>query len=189
MQVLLIASWFTTSFISLIFATCMLVFFSTTKVVAPTTPNFKLYVALPDTRTYTSDSIGYKDARSKIIQNFFEGYKSLLANYSDIFIDVADKYQLDYRLLPSIAMQESIGGKKVIPDSYNPFGFGIYGDKVVKFGSWEEGIETVGKNLRVNYLNQGLTTPESIMSKYTPPSLKTGGTWAKGVSHFMEQLQ
>jgi len=100
-----------------------------------------------------------------------------------------DKYNLDYRLMPSIAMQESNGGKRVIKNSNNPFGYGIYGSLVLKFNSWEEGIERVGKGLREDYLNEGLTSPYAIMTKYTPSSVAKGNAWAKGVSSFMEELQ
>ncbi len=99
------------------------------------------------------------------------------------------KYGLDYKLLPSVAMQESNGGKKVIADSFNPFGYGIWGKQVKKFSSYEEAIERVGRGLREDYLDQGLDTPEKIMPKYTPPSVAKGGPWAKGVSSFMEELR
>ncbi len=86
-------------------------------------------------------------------------------------------------------MQESNGGKKVINNSFNPFGYGIYGTKVIRFNSWEEAIERVGRALREEYLNIGLKTPFQIMSKYTPPSLAKDGAWAKGVITFMEELR
>lgn len=86
-------------------------------------------------------------------------------------------------------MQESNGGKKVIEGSKNPFGYGIYGGSVLSFDSFADAIGRVGKALREDYLNKGLTKPEQIMAKYTPPSLALGGPWAKGVSTFMEELR
>ncbi len=188
-QITFVASWFGASFTSLIFSLILLMYLSTAKYTPMTTHDFKLYSALPTQNTVVSDSIVHTDARAKIVEDFFAGYKSPLANYSNEFIIVADKYQIDWRLLPAIAMQESNGGKKVIKDSFNPFGYGIYGDNVRKFPSWEDAIKRVGQALREDYLNQGLKTPEEIMAKYTPPSLLKEGAWAKGVRSFMNKLQ
>lgn len=173
---------FTTSFLTLIYI-------SRENVVTPSSQNFRLYAALPSSSVETVDEIVRKDARSVIVENFFKSYKSPLAEYSDLFIKIAEEQNLDYRLLPAISMQESNGGKRVIKDSHNPFGYGIYGNKVTKFPSWEEAIKVVGKALRENYLNEGLTTPNSIMTKYTPPSAAKDGAWAKGVSSFMSELK
>ena len=131
---------------------------------------------------------GKKASLPQIIEDFLKSYKSPLSPYSKNFIEVADKYNLNWRLLPAIAMQESGGGKKVIADSYNPFGYGIYGKLVTRFQSWEAAIERVGRGLREDYLNQGLKTPYQIMTKYTPPSLAKGNAWAKGVSSFIAEL-
>src|SRR3990167_10758813 len=185
----LVFAWFGSSLLSLIFATLLLIYISTTQVVQPTIHSFKLYAALPTKNTEVSEKITHKDARAKIIEDFFSGHKSPLSKYGDVFIAVSDKYKLDYRLLPAIAMQESNGGKKVINNSYNPFGYGIYGKLVIKFASWDEAIEKVGKALREDYLNQGLKTPSQIMAKYTPPSLAKNGAWATGVTIFMEELR
>lgn len=183
------AAWFGTACITLIFSLIFLVYLSIAKTVIPTTHNFKLYAALPQKGTSQSDNISSKDARAKIVENFFSKFSSPLSSYGGVFVLVADKYQIDYRLLPAIAMQESNGGKKVIRDSKNPFGYGIYGELVLRFQSWEEAIERVGRALREDYLDQGLTTPDKIMAKYTPPSAKKDGLWAKAVSSFMDQLR
>lgn len=185
----LIAGWFGSSLITILFALFLLIYLSTTKVVQPTIHSFKLYAALPIKNTEVTDKITHKDARAKIVEDFFKDYKSPLSKYGDTFVSVADKYKLDYRLLPSIAMQESNGGKKVIKDSFNPFGYGIYGKLVTRFSSWDEAIERVGRGLREDYLDQGLKTPTQIMAKYTPPSKALGGPWAKGVNSFMEELR
>src|SRR3990172_11756240 len=121
-----VAAWFAASATTLIFSFIFSIYLSTTKTVKPTVQNFKVYAALPESGVSVSDGIEFADGRAKIIENFFLSYKSPLASHSDTFIQVADKYQLDYRLLPSISMQESNGGKKVINNSYNPFGYGIY---------------------------------------------------------------
>lgn len=185
----LVVSWFGASFISVVFSILFLIYISTDRVVLADAHNFKLYAAIPDNTLNQSDDISFGDGRPKIIEDFFKNYKSPLSNQSKAFVETADKYSLDYRLLPAIAMQESNGGKKVIKDSKNPFGYGIYGNLVIRFKSWEEAIERVGKALRQDYLDKGLKTPRQIMAKYTPPSLEKGGVWAKGVNSFMEELR
>lgn len=184
-----VAAWFGTSFISVIFSILFLIYISTERVVMANTHYFKLYAAIPDNTLNLSDDISFGDGRSIIIEDFFKKYKSPLSDQSNTFIETADKYGLDYRLLPAIAMQESNGGKKVIKDSKNPFGYGIYGNLVIRFNSWEEAIEKVGRALKQDYLDKGLKTPVQIMAKYTPPSLEKGGIWAKGVITFMEELR
>lgn len=186
-----VAAWFAASTTALIFSFLFSMYLSNVRQVNSPIgrQNFKLYAALPQSTNSISDEINHADGRAKIIENFFSGYKSPLYAYSSSFVEVADKYQLDWRMLPSIAMQESNGGKRVIKNSFNPFGYGIYGGLVVKFQSWDEAIERVGRALRDDYLNRGLKTPTQIMAKYTPPSLAKDGAWAKGVSSFMEELR
>lgn len=184
-----IGVWFAAAFCSLIFALNLFFYLTQTQTTVKVHNDFKLYAALPENNYEIVEHIGINDGRSKIIENFFKKHKAPLADFSEIFITVADKYSLDWRLLPAISMQESNGGKKVIHNSYNPFGYGIYGSLVVRFQSWEEGIERVGRALKEDYSDKGLGTPEQIMVKYTPPSLEKGGAWAKGVSAFMEDLR
>ncbi|MDO8618379.1 MAG: hypothetical protein Q7R49_00375 [Candidatus Daviesbacteria bacterium] len=184
-----VATWFGAAITTLIFSFIFTFYLAKPKIVKPSVQSFKLYAALPKSGSAVSGEIGVSDARAKIIENFLKEYKAPLADQSNTFIQVADKYQLDWRLLPSIAMQESNGGKKIVADSYNPFGYGIYGGKVKRFTSFEEAIERVGKGLKEDYYDKGLTTPEMIMHKYTPPSIALGGPWAKGVLSFMEELK
>ena len=186
---LFVASWFGAAITILIFSILFLIYLSHPKIVQYSSQSFKLYAALPKDSVVQTQQVTVADARAKIIEDFFKNYSSPLSSYAQTFIKVADNYKLDWRLLPAISMQESSGGRKVIKNSYNPFGYGIYGNLVVRFSSWEESIEKVGKALRSDYLNAGLNSPQQIMAKYTPPSLAKGGTWAKGVSSFMEELR
>lgn len=184
-----IVAWFSASFITLIISIGGYIYIQQEVYSPPqVTDNFNLYAALPDSSGVISDSISSFDGRAKIVESFFRKYNSPLYFYSENFIQVADKYNLEWRLLPSIAMQESNGGRKVIKHSFNPFGFGIYGNKVVKFTSWEDGIERVGKTLKQEYIDKGYKTVEQIMVKYTPPSISKGGPWAIGVNSFMFEL-
>jgi len=148
-----------------------------------------IYSAQPPVLGVTTQAVGAGDARGLIVEQYLATHHSPLAPYGRYMVSIADKYGLPWNLLPSIAMQESSGGKSLPEGSYNPFGWAIYGDMVKGFSSWEEGIDTVALGLKRHYFDQGLTTPESIMPKYCPPSLAKGGPWAKGVTYFMEEME
>ena len=126
------------------------------------------------------------DARPNIIKNYLLRYDSPLSPYADFIVKVADKYQIDYRLITAIAQQESNLCKKIPDESFNCWGWGIHSKGTLMLNSYEEGIETVSLGIKEEYLNKGYTTPEEIMSKYTPLS---NGSWAFGVNSFMDQLQ
>ncbi len=126
------------------------------------------------------------DGRKERIREFLATYNSPLEPFAGDIVEAADEYGLDYRLVPSIAMQES-GLCKTIPDnSFNCWGFGVYGHTAVHFDGYKDGIYTVTKALATRYKKHGLVTPQQIMTMYTPSS---NGSWAFGVNHFMEILQ
>jgi hypothetical protein len=127
------------------------------------------------------------DVRISNLKTFFRKYNSDLYDESEHIVAMADKYSVDYRIVPSIAMQESTGCKRIPPNSYNCWGWGIYGNKVTSFSSYKEAIEAVTKGLKKNYVDRGLTTPEEIMTKYNPGS--PNGAWAKGVGFFFNKLE
>ncbi len=134
----------------------------------------------------TSD-VTLNDSRSANLRNFFRKYNSPLFPFADIIVRESDLNNLDYRLLPGIAMQES-GLCRVIPDnSYNCWGWGITGSSTLKFDSYEDAIKTVAEGIRKNYVEKrGLKTATEIMQVYTPSS---NGSWAQGVNHFMSILE
>lgn len=183
------AGWYGFLVSTFLFSIFLLIYISYPQKFTQISDSYRLYQALPLNQVEIKESIERGDGRSLIIENFLESQNSPLAGNSADFITVSDFYQLDFRLLTAIAMQESNGGKRIPEGTFNPFGYGIYGSKKVHFENWKDAIETVGKALREDYLNEGLHTPEQIMTKYTPPSLAKGGAWAKGVNQFMEELQ
>lgn len=85
------------------------------------------------------------DTRAKNIDDYFAKKNLPLAGYGETFVKVADKYDLDYRLLPAIAMRESTGGKNPCPnDKDNVFGW--HSCKTT-FDSQEAAIDKVGAHL------------------------------------------
>ncbi len=144
------------------------------------------YAALPSTTEAFDAGVIAGDVRVEKIKNFFNTYNSLLANYADLIVQNADKYGLDYRLLPSIAMQESIGCKKVHAGTNNCFGWGIYTHKITSFNSYEDSINTISKLMAQNYINKGLNTPEEIGPKYNPGNVND---WISKINFFMDKIQ
>lgn len=123
------------------------------------------------------------DIRIANLKYFFRKYNSPLYDYADAIVAAADQYQFDYRLLPAIAMQESTLCKFIYEGSHNCWGWGIYGSKVTRFDSYNEAIATISHGIKRDYIDKGLTTPEEIMQKYTPPS---DGSWARGVNNSLK---
>ncbi|QQG41336.1 MAG: hypothetical protein HYV90_04205 [Candidatus Woesebacteria bacterium] len=146
----------------------------------------RVYASLPTKLPIVSGEVGLADARPEIIKQYLEYYHSPLVPYANFIVTTADKYSLDFRLITAIAQQESNLCKIIPPGSYNCWGWGITSVGTLGFDSFEEGIETVSRGLRKNYLDKGYITVRDIMSKYTPQS---NGSWADGVSQFMSEME
>jgi hypothetical protein len=145
------------------------------------------YAALPTLENSFTDEVVPEDARVEMVRQFLARYHSPLEEHAALIVNMAEKYDLDYRLIPAIAMQESNLCKKIPAGSHNCWGFGIYGDKITRFTDYPEAIETVSRTLGDKYKeDHGLVTAEEIMSMYTPHS---NGSWASGVNYFIDSMQ
>jgi hypothetical protein len=130
-----------------------------------------------------------EDARPHIVANFLERHNSPMQpydHYGQYLVDIADKYELDFRLMPAIAMQESNLCKKIPEGSYNCLGFGIHERGTLEFESYEANFDRAAREIKKNYVNQGRVTPEMIMKKYTPGS---NGSWAESVKQWMAEMK
>lgn len=126
-----------------------------------------------------------KVERAQNLENFFIKYKSPLVGTGTALVSIADEYEIDYRLIPAIAGMESTLCKRIPHESNNCWGWGVYGDNVIRFESFEDGAEKVAKGLKENYIGRGLDTPEKIAPVYTPPN---SGNWKVGVRFFMTEI-
>ncbi len=128
------------------------------------------------------------DARPILLTKFLKKHKSPLKPYDywgGYLTQLADQYQLDYRLLPSIAMQES-NLCKVIPEgSFNCLGLGVHSKGTWGFTSFEENFDAAARVMKRDYIDKGYVSPEEIQKKYTP---KSNGSWQFAVNHFMEKI-
>jgi hypothetical protein len=94
------------------------------------------------------------DNRAKILERYLQSKDSPLAPFANEFVTDADKYNLDWRLVAAISGVESTFGQAIPPYSYNGWGWGVYGDNVIRFKSWPDGINTVSQGLRERYIDK-----------------------------------
>lgn len=120
------------------------------------------------------------DEREIILTEFLEKRGSPLASYAKEFVEVADKYDLDYRFLPAISCLESSCGLIQHPGSHNPFGWGPH----IRFDSWPEAFETVASGIRTRYVREGKVTPGAV-----GPTYAASPTWSSRVTSFMLQIE
>lgn len=148
-------------------------------------------IALPEPGSVKGieTTLATADARAQIVANFLERYSSPLKPYDhfgEVFVDIADRYNFDFRLLPAIAMQESNLCSRIPENSFNCLGFGIHERGTLTFPTFEANFERAGRELKANYIDEGRTTPETIMAKYTPSSK---GSWADSVNQWMAEMK
>ena len=121
------------------------------------------------------------DYRVEKLRSFLSNHNSPLANYAEDFVENADAYGLDYRLVPSISGVESTFGKRIPSSSYNAYGWanGNY-----SFKSWPDSIKIVSGTLRTKYIDKGAPTIAKIARRYAPPS----NTWGGKVEYFIGKI-
>jgi hypothetical protein len=129
--------------------------------------------------TYAQDNA--YDFRVEALESYLEAKKSPLAMYADEFVDYADKYGLDYRLVPAITGVESTFGKRIPVGSYNAYG---WANGEYRFSSWEDSIGHVSMTLKTKYIDKGAVSIERIGKRYAPPS----NTWSNKVRYFMGEI-
>ncbi len=147
-----------------------------------------VYAALDETPAEEPQNVIIEeDSKVEIVRQFLVKYNSPLEPYAPDLVFAAERYDLDFRLLPAIAMQESNLCRRVPVDSHNCWGWGIYGGKVTRFNNYPEAIETISKTLSVKYREKhGLVTPHEVGRLYNPSNTNN---WAGNVQMFMDQLQ
>ena len=146
-----------------------------------------VFAALPSFDQQIQTSIKTADARPEIIRQYLNKYGSPLEPYSDLIVELSDQYNFDYRWLVAIAQQESSLCLHTPPNSYNCWGWGIYGDKVTRFESYESALRKIAPQFTEIFLKGAHSKdPMEVMKTYTPPS---NGSWANNVSSFFDNLQ
>ncbi|MBP6911853.1 MAG: glucosaminidase domain-containing protein [Candidatus Pacebacteria bacterium] len=120
------------------------------------------------------------------IDEYFGKYNLPLEGYGMKFVLEAEKNNLDWRLLPAIAMRESTGGKFAC--GHNPFG---WGSCKISFETYDNAIETVAWNLGGNnprteryYKDK---TISQIIDRYNPPHIVAG--YKNQIWDIMEKIE
>lgn len=128
------------------------------------------------------------EAKANAIDAYFGKYNLPLEGMGMKMAQEAKEHNLDYRLLPAIAMAESTGGK--FAHENNPFGWNCTKACKTGFSSFEEAVEVVAKNLggdepKTAHYYAGKSIKE-ILNKYNPP--KIAPRYEKKVINIMKQI-
>jgi len=151
---------------------------------------YNVYTAEPLVLGSSSVSLHGMDSRAKKIEGVFRAYSCRMAGTCQYIVEQADKNGIPYWLVASIAFQESLCGK-ITPEkggveSYNAWGWAVYGSSSKFFNNYEHGIKVVSEYLSKRFFKKGITDTCDIMKVYTPPS---NGSWCRGVNYFGEKIQ
>jgi len=103
-----------------------------------------------------------EDPRLETLRQFFQKADCPALEYAGAFLEAADVYDLDWRLLPSISFVESTGGK-VAPNN-NMFG---WDSGRAQFASPTAGIHKVGYQLSHSELYRHKDV-DGILATYNP---------------------
>jgi len=102
------------------------------------------------------------DPRLRSLRRFFDRFHCPAWKYAPIFLEAADRNELDWRLLPSLSFIESTGGKSARGNNY----FG-WNEGRSRFLSPSEAIHTVGFYLSHSdhYRDKDL---DAVLNAYNP---------------------
>lgn len=122
-----------------------------------------------------------RKAQAEAIDAYFGARNLPLEGMGMTMVLEAEKNDLDWRLLPAIAMRESTGGKFACQKAtFSVFG---WGSCKISFKSHEHGIETVARNLGGHNPNTARhykdKNTEQILHAYNPPSI---------IPHYVKQV-
>lgn len=141
-----------------------------------------LAVSLPPAMNAPAENLwrsaGSEDSRLQRIRSFFRKRKCPAQRYAAEFVNAADRYRLDWRLLPSLALVESSGGKAFINN--NIFGWDSCRQR---FTTVQAGIHTVAERLANSPLYQGKSLDEKLKVYNSRPHYRIA------VKRVMQQLE
>lgn len=114
-----------------------------------------------------------EDNRAAKIEKYYARYNLPLKDHAQAFVDAADTYGIDWRLVAAIGFIESTGGKFACKTAtYSAFG---WGSCKINFDSYEESIDVISMNLGGHNPNTARyyagKTNREILEAYNPPSV------------------
>jgi hypothetical protein len=120
-----------------------------------------LPVAMPQLPAY--ELVGRRqDPRVETLRKFFAGIGCPAMDYAPAFLDAADSFSLDWRLLPSLSYVESTGGKAAHDNNF----FGWDSGRA-KFSSPAAAIRSVAERLSRGARYHGKTLDQKL-AMYNP---------------------
>lgn len=130
-----------------------------------------------------------REEKAAKIDAYFAGRNMPLAGTGMKMVTEAEKNNIDWRLIPALAVRESTGGKHACKSvTYSPFGFGSC---KINFKSWDHAIEIVATNLGGNNPRTarayGGKTLRGKLEAYNPPSVVP--TYANEVIALMNKIE
>ncbi len=122
-----------------------------------------------------------EDSRVVALRNIFKKHNSPLEPYARDYVVLADKYGVDWKLLPAISGLESSFGIALLPNTYNAYG---WGGGYIYFKNWTDGIDTINRTLKVNYMEEW--NARNVWQ--IGPIYAQSPTWAVRVNRFMNEI-
>lgn len=120
-------------------------------------------VALCPQQAHTAPAPDYrKDPRFEALSRFFQKVDCPAQHYTDAFLEAADDYDLDWRLLPSLAYIETTGGKAAKNNNF----FGWDSGRA-QFSSPEAAIQEVAYRLANSDLYRAKSI-DAMLAVYNP---------------------
>lgn len=113
--------------------------------------------------TIESATIILTDPRLILLDDFFAYYKCPKPYMTEQYLEAAESYNLDYRLLPALSIRESSCGKH--QEFNNWFGYGS-ATSLIHFKTPQDGIFFVAEQVSTKSVYHG--TVRQILSRYGP---------------------
>lgn len=191
-----VLSWFPITFVLILINLSMLMSYQKTSgypklnAVAPVQTNFRL-TAAGGTSQVLSATIESGDARVLLVESFLTKHNSPMSPYAGNIVWEADRFGIDFRLLPAIAMCESGAGKRMPKKAeFNAFGIAVYTGQLngKAFTSWPHAVSWVSQYIKEKYYDRGIIDLRSIGEIWAPPSVNTGYSWTTCVESFKNAI-
>ncbi|MEH7253885.1 glucosaminidase domain-containing protein [Neobacillus niacini] len=139
----------------------------------------------------TGEPFRYQSIDPEKINQVLDGK---LTGMGEVFVRAGQKHNIDPALLAAVAQHETGNGtSRAVIDKNNVAG--MMGKSGLRsYGSVEESIMDMARNLSKNYLGQGLSSISQIAAKYAPVGAANDPTnlnnnWVSGVTRFINQLK
>lgn len=108
--------------------------------------------------------------------------------------EVADSYEVDWRLAVAISKHETGVYTSVAFNELNNVGGNFKNGSLMNFNSLDDGIDFFVSNLKTKYIDLGLYTIETIQPKYAPVGAANdpndlNSHWISGVYKYFNELE